>query len=85
MLAIIFGFFGPSFADMTFVLERYQLARILFHTVHVSASVGAPVPAGRGGAHRRQSSQTNNQRQTKSQKNARSLHGMNSFQFARIQ
>jgi len=85
MLAIIFGFFGPSFADFTFVLERYQPARIFFHTVHIGASVGTPVPASRGGADRGESSQTDNQRRTKSQKNARSLHVMNSFQFGHIQ
>jgi hypothetical protein len=85
MLAIIFGFFGPSFADFTFVLERYQPARIFFYTIHVSASVGASVPTGRRGADYGESPQTDNQRQTKSQKNARSLHVMNSFQFGHIQ
>jgi hypothetical protein len=62
MLTIIFGFFGASFADFTLVLERYQPARIFFHAIHISASVGAPVATGRGGAYRSESSQTNNHR-----------------------
>ena len=83
-LAFILCTLGRVFATVALALKRNRLAGILPETVTVRASVGAPVAAGRGRTHCGQSSQTHNQRQTKSQKNARSLHVMNSLQFAEV-
>jgi hypothetical protein len=44
MLAIIFGPLDPFFAEVSFALQRNQLAGVLFQTVGVIAPVFAAIP-----------------------------------------
>jgi hypothetical protein len=45
VFAIILGFFGPSLANLSLVLERNQFTNILLYLVNVRAVISAPIAA----------------------------------------
>src|SRR5881394_266923 len=51
VLAVVLGFFRPSFADFSFGFQRYQLAGVLLHFEAIGAVIAATVTSAR--RHRR--------------------------------